>query len=107
MPDGGILHPPAKAGERVIDALARFGVPVRIDGGKVDMFSTCRVGFASAWTGQLPPPAADERRILAELGVRDGRTRVLCRLVMTTDLDGLELELPWDALVPQTYWIAG
>jgi hypothetical protein len=71
MPDGGVLSPSVKVGERIMDALAAFGLPFR-------------QGFGA-----------------------DGAARLLGHLVMTPELDGLEIELPWDALVPQTYWVAG
>jgi hypothetical protein len=69
MPDGGVLTPSARTGERVIDALAAFGVPVRRDVGA----DTC----------------------------------CLYDRLVTPDLDGIELTVPWDALVPQTSWVAG
>lgn len=59
MPDGGWLAPPAKAGERVMDLLARFGLPVR----------DARRGFCTrippAWRGRLAPPREDESAFLS------------------------------------------
>ncbi len=109
MPDGGWIEPPAEAGIRVVDLLARFGLPMRDTCRGRCTCVTCRAKIPPAWRNRLAPPRADEASLLSDLGRDDGDngTRLLCGLVMTPDLDGLELELHWDALVPQTYWIAG
>ena len=107
MPDGGVLWPTIRSGARLIDALAAYGLPIRVIGAERGGCSRCRAVIASSWVDDLPPPTAEERDVLASLGVDDGASRLLCRLIMTPDLNGLELELPWDALVPQTYWVAG
>ena len=107
MPDGGWIAPPAEAGQRVIDLLGRFGLPVRDECRGRCVCGTCRVRIPLAWRDRLLPPGAEEAAVLSQLVDGDASTRLLCRLVMTPDLDGLEFELHWDALVPQTYWIAG
>jgi len=107
MPDGGWLAPAAEAGSRVMDVLRQFGVPVRADCDGSCACTHCRARFGRTWRDRLPPPSSEENALLAELGEGDGDTRLLCGLVVTPDLDGLEIELHWDALEPQTYWVAG
>ena len=107
MPDGGWLAPTAVAGHRVVELLARFGLPVRDECRGRCACATCRVRIPLAWRDRLLPPGAEEAAVVSQLVDGDASTRLLCRLVMTPDLDGLEFELHWDALVPQTYWIAG
>lgn len=107
MPDGGVLSPPVSSGTRLIDALAAYGLPIRVTGAERGRCSRSRAVIAASWIDDLPAPTTEERDVLASLGVDDGRSRLLCQLIMTPDLNGLELELPWDALVPQTYWVAG
>lgn len=107
MPDGGMLSPPAEAGVRVMELLERFGLPIRNECRGHCVCDTCRAHIAPAWQDRMLPPSEDEVALLAGLGNRDEATRLICRLVMTPELDGLELELTWDALVPQTYWTAG
>jgi ferredoxin len=109
MPDGGWLAPPAEAGVRVTDLLARFGLPMRDACGGRCACADCRADILPAWRHRLAPPRADEAALLSGFGDDGdfGRTRLLCGLVMTPDLDGLELALHWDALTPQTHWIAG
>ena len=61
------------------------------------MCGTCRARIAPNWRDRLLPPSSDEAAQLAGLSRRDEATRLICRLVMTPELDGLELELTWDA----------
>lgn len=112
MPDGGILSPTAAAGARLIDALAAFGIPIRPECAACEPSSVYRARVAWPWADRLPTPDSEERAVLAGLppqggDARDGATRLLGKVVMTPDLDGLELELSWDSLIPQTYWVAG
>ena len=91
MPDGGVLSPPAMTGERVTDLLIRFGIPLRQHRGEA--FGECHALVTQQWRN---------RSGATEDGLVDLR-----ELVMTPDLDGLELALLWSALVPQTTWVAG
>jgi 2Fe-2S ferredoxin len=107
MPDGGWLSPPAEPGVRVMDLTAWFGIPVRQECRGLCVRATCRARVAAPWGERLEPPDSTELEVLSLITAHDDRTRLLCGLIMTPDLDGLELELTWDALVPQTYWVAG
>lgn len=107
MPDGGMVSPSAEAGVGVMELLERFGLPVRRECRGHCLCATCRARIAPNWQDRLLPPSSDEEAQLAGLSRRDEATRLICGLVMTPELDGLGLELTWDALVPQTYWIAG
>lgn len=105
MPDGGVLSPPAIVGDRLIDALARFGISIRTEDHAGSAAPCAR--FKRPWADRLPSPDPEEQALLSTGGTQDGTNRLLSRIVLTPELDGLELELPWDALVPQTYWVAG
>ncbi len=107
MPDGGWVAPPAMPGARIVDILANFGLAVRLEGdGQRDRFAP-HVRIHPDWLERLSPVSEEEAKVLLSLGIEDERSRLLDQLVMTADLDGIEIELPWEALVPQTYWIAG
>lgn len=83
LPDGRVLTSPARAGTLVGDALSALGLPLVPHG---------------------------EARIVSVASRHRPGDRCTCRigdLMMTPELDGLELELSWDALVPQTFWVAG
>ena len=105
MPDGGVLAPPAAVGARLIDALAGFGIPIREEPRGGCAKASARI--KQPWADRLPAPDPEERTLLAASEAQDGTSRLLSRIVLTPDLDGLEIELPWESLVPQTYWVAG
>lgn len=105
MPDGGVLLPSALVGDRLIDALTRYGISIRTGDAAASVAPCAR--FKRSWADRLPPPDPDEEMLLSTWGPQEGTNRLLSRIVLTPELDGLELELPWAALVPQTYWVAG
>lgn len=107
MPDGGWVTPPAVSGARLIDVLAAFGIPVRSAGDRLDGRGACRARIPAIWRNRLAPPSQAEAEMLATLENAGDSSRLLGHLVMAPELEGLEIELDWDALVPQTYWIAG
>jgi hypothetical protein len=106
MPDGGVVFPPAMVGARLQDALAAFGIPIE-RGDELRTGGAACAQFQRAWSERLPGPTSEEQALLAARGAHDGTKRLIQHIVLTPDLDGLELELSWDALVPQTYWVAG
>ena len=103
MSDGSVLSPPAMVGDRLTDVVARCGISIRTGdyprGGE-----PCAL-FKRPCADRLPLPHPGEKALLATGGVQDGTSRLLSHIVLT--LDGPELEPPWHALVPQTYWVAG
>lgn len=107
MPDGGVLSASAAPGTRLSDALAGFGIPIRAEPRTSDGAPPPTVHITQPWSDRMPTPVAQERAALVAQGACDGTRRLLSQVVLTTDLDGLEVELRWDALVPQTYWVAG
>lgn len=107
MPDGGVLSPTAMVGDRLIDALVRFGISLRTEPQAHARGVAPCARIKRPWADRLPAPAPEERAQLTAQGAQDDTSRLLSHIELTSDLDGLELELPWDALVPQTYWVAG
>lgn len=107
MPDGGWLAPPAEAGVSVMELLARFGLPMRRECHGRCTCSTCMALISPAWRDRVSAPGEGKAQCLSDHPDRSDGTHRLCGLIMTPELDGLELDLTWDALVPQTYWIAG
>lgn len=56
--------------------------------------STCHVIVADAWFDRLPPASDDEEDMLdLAWGVRP-HSRLGCQIVITEELDGIELALP-------------
>ena len=107
MPDGGRLEAGALAGHQVMEMLRAHGLPMRAACGGAGVCATCHVRVPAAWRGRLPAASQEELAKLDEVPDADDSSRLACQLMMTSALDGLELELHPDSLIPQTYWIAG
>ena len=70
----------------VLEASRAAGIPhASVCGGR-GRCSTCRVRVG-AGAAQLPPPAADEARVLARIGDAGGGVRLACQLRPTHDLE--------------------
>ena len=84
-----------------------FGLPIKAECGGVCVCSTCHVRIPARWQELLPPPSAEELAKLDEIPGADDTSRLACQLMMTNELDGLEVEVQPDSLFAQTYWVAG
>lgn len=82
----------ARAGETLLSALARHGMPIGSVCGGNGACGTCRVRILPAWRDRLPAIARPEQRLLAFIGASAG-DRLACRIPLTADLDGLEIDL--------------
>ncbi|HXJ21102.1 MAG TPA: flavin reductase family protein [Polyangia bacterium] len=81
---------PGVAGEALMFALKRSGVPLPAVCGGQGACGTCLVHVAPAWRKRTGQPARREERLLRYLGVGEG-DRLSCQIPLTADLDGLEL----------------
>lgn len=56
---------------------------------------TCHVFVASDFVARLPPPSEEEQEMLEFVATeRREFSRLSCQIVLTEELDGLELQLP-------------
>jgi adenylate cyclase len=77
-------------GTSVLEASRSVGLPhASVCGGR-GRCSTCRVRVGEG-AAHLPPPAADEARVLARIGATDGSVRLACQLRPTHDLEVVPL----------------
>lgn len=107
LADGGRFHPEAASGFRIMELIRAYGLPIKAECGGAGVCSTCHVRIPAAWASLLPPPSDDELAKLDEIPGADASSRLACQLFMTEELDGLELEVQADSLLPQTSWAAG
>lgn len=107
LADGGRFAPPAAAGFRVMELLKMYGLPIKAECGGAGVCSTCHIRIPARWQDALLPPSDEEQAKLDEIPGADDTSRLACQLVMTEDMDGLELEVQPDSLLPQTSWAAG
>jgi 2Fe-2S ferredoxin len=57
--------------------------------------ASCHVYVDPDWLGRLPPPSADELRMLAEVAAeRRPNSRLSCQIEMREDLAGLVVRMP-------------
>jgi adenylate cyclase len=77
-------------GMSVLEASRSVGMPhASVCGGR-GRCSTCRVRVGDG-AGHLTPPAADEARVLARIGLTDGSVRLACQLRPSHDLEVVPL----------------
>jgi len=83
-----------KTGLTVMEGAVKNNVPgIDADCGGACACATCHVHVAENWTDQLHPIEAEEEDMLDQaFDVRDN-SRLSCQLLMTEELDGLEVTL--------------
>ena len=107
LTDGARFVAEAAAGFRVMELVRAYGVPIKAECGGAGICCTCHVRVDAAWQSLLPPPSDEELARLDELPEAHANSRLACQIVMTDALDGLELVLQPDSIIPQTSWAAG
>jgi 2Fe-2S ferredoxin len=105
--DGSLFKCEAAEGFRVMELIRAYGLPIKAECGGACVCATCHVRVPEAWRALLPAPSDEELARLDEVPGADDSSRLACQIEMTDALDGLELVLDRDSLVPQTIWVAG
>lgn len=82
-------------GENLMRAATNNGVP-GIDGdcGGQCACATCHVFVSAPWAERLPAMQTKENDILEFTNERRESSRLACQIIMTTELDGIELHMP-------------
>lgn len=107
LADGGRFELTVPTGSRAIDAIRAFGLPLKAECDGRCVCSTCHVRVAGAWASRLEAPNTAENAKLFEVKGAGPSSRLICQLILSPDLDGLDIEIDPASLVPQTYWVAG
>ncbi len=81
----------ARIGETLLAALKRAGFPLLAVCGGQASCATCKVEIADAWAARLSAPSKVERNLLACLPESKASDRLACQIILTAELDGLEL----------------
>ena len=83
----------ALEGYRIMEIIRDWGLDIKAECGGACACATCHVHVAENWTDQLHPIEAEEEDMLDQaFDVRDN-SRLSCQLLMTEELDGLEVTL--------------
>jgi ferredoxin len=87
----------AEPGTRLLEAGQNAGMPLEGTCEGQMACSTCHVIVAPDWFGKLAPASEDEEDML-DLAAGVTRTsRLSCQIVLTDELDGLEVRVPEEA----------
>ena len=86
----------AKPGVSLMQAALAGGVEgVAADCGGTLTCATCHVLVREPWHSQLPPMLSDEEGMLDFAAVpRQACSRLSCQVILTSDLNGMEVDLP-------------
>ena len=92
--DGGRRALDVTAGTTVLDIAWKNGIEIEGACEGSLACSTCHVIVADAYFDKLPPPSDDEEDMLDLAWGVQPTSRLGCQIVITDDLDGIELTLP-------------
>jgi ferredoxin, 2Fe-2S len=86
----------AQAGASLMKAAIAADIEgVAADCGGTLSCATCHVMVRAPWADQLPPMTDDEDSMLDyAASPREANSRLSCQLVLTDELDGMEIDLP-------------
>ena len=87
----------AKEGDRLLEVGQAAGMPLEGTCEAQMACSTCHVIVAPEWFDRLPAAVDDEEDML-DLAAQVTRTsRLSCQIVLTPELDGLEVRIPGES----------
>jgi ferredoxin len=95
--DGRKVPATAAPGTRLLEVGQGVGLPLEGTCEGQMACSTCHVIVAADWFGKLPPASDDEEDML-DLAAGVTRTsRLSCQILLSDELDGLEVRIPAEA----------
>ena len=96
-PDGGRVERDGAEGTTLLALAQAAGLPLEGTCEGQMACSTCHVIIAAEWFDKLPSASGDEEDML-DLAAGVARTsRLSCQIVLSTQLDGLELRIPGES----------
>lgn len=95
LPDGTSITTTPQIGDTVMEAAREAGVEgVIAECGGGAICGTCHVHVAPTWFDRLPPPDTMEEALLDFVHEPSPTSRLSCQLVVTPELDGIEVRVP-------------
>jgi 2Fe-2S ferredoxin len=98
MPDGTLHRLDALDGWRVMEVIRDWGLPIKAECGGACACATCHVWVGREWLAKLSPPSKEELEMLDGAFNVDERSRLCCQIIMSDELNGLEVELAPESL---------
>ncbi len=83
----------ALPGFRVMEIIRDWGLDIKAECGGACACATCHVHVGEQWTGSLIAPLEEEIDRLDEAFDVTADSRLSCQLIMSEELDGLEVTL--------------
>ncbi len=91
---GGKKHElPAIEGWRVMEIIRDYGLPIKAECGGACCCATCHVYVADQWLEKLHNKTTEEDNMLGEAADEEDNSRLSCQILMSGELDGLEITL--------------
>jgi ferredoxin-2, mitochondrial len=95
--EGAKIRRDAEPGTRLLEVGQAAGLPLEGTCEGQMACSTCHVIIAEQWFAKLAP-ASEEEEDMLDLAAGIARTsRLSCQIVLTADLDGIEVHIPGEA----------
>jgi ferredoxin len=96
-PNGERVTAEGKAGDNLLDVAQAADMPLEGTCERQMACSTCHVIVAPEWFVRLPRPSEDEEDMLdLAAGVRP-TSRLSCQIVLSEELDGIEVAIPGES----------
>lgn len=92
--DGKRVAAEGQAGSRLLELAQGAGMPLEGTCEGQMACSTCHVVIGRDWFDKLPEASEDEEDMLDLAAGVTGTSRLSCQIVLTDDLDGMELSIP-------------
>ncbi|MES2699712.1 MAG: 2Fe-2S iron-sulfur cluster-binding protein [Pseudomonadota bacterium] len=92
--DGGRIEAEGKPGDRLLEVAQAAGMPLEGTCEGQMACSTCHVVVAPDWFAKLPPASDDEEDMLDLAASLAATSRLSCQILLTEDLDGIEVRIP-------------
>jgi len=94
----GIRHKlDAIEGWQIMEIIRDHGLPIKAECGGACCCATCHVYVQPSWQNKLHDMRDDEDDMLDETFDREDNSRLSCQLIMSEDLNGIELTLSQSA----------
>ncbi len=101
--DGEVTEAEGEPGTPLLDLAQAVGMPLEGTCEGQMACSTCHVIVAKDWFDKLPP-AVEEEEDMLDLAAGVTRTsRLSCQIVLTEELNGLEVKIPQDSHDAQAF----
>ncbi len=83
----------ALEGWRIMEIIRDYGLPIKAECGGCCCCATCHVYVDAKWLPKLVPPNLEEQDLIADAVDAQENSRLSCQILMSQDLDGIEVTL--------------